>query len=339
MRILIVKLSSLGDVIHTLPAIVDIKKNHPQAQIDWVVEPAFASLLEGNANIDRVIVCALRMWLKNRLDASSRRMARSFLRELRQTPYDLVIDLQGLSKSALIARCAVLSPSGQRVAMANRTEGSSYEPLTRWLANRSYELPQRVGAVERARLLCAMALGYEVPQTLDFGMNTHQAHGSEHAFPSGEQMVKASPPQVLLIHGTSRADKSWPMSHWVALSSRLLDAGMDVCVTYASESELDFVKALMQEVEGLTLWPQQSLGALSKKMQGLTGAIGVDSGVSHLAVALDLVHVQIYNFPTHWRTGPFHNPHQVSVFETPTPTVEQVWAHWLQVLEKRQTLP
>ena len=341
MRILIVKLSSLGDVIHTLPVLVDIKKNIPNAQIHWVVEPSFASLLERHPLIDKVIVCPLRMWLKNRFDASSRAMAKTFLGVLREDAYDYVLDLQGLTKSALVARCALLSPKGQRVAMANQTEGSSYEAMTRWLSTLAVALPTHIDAVARSRMLCAKAFNYELPSDLEFGLlSSPSASPFEATVQSGVQTCQeGQSPQVLLIHGTSRADKSWPLSHWVTLSNRLIESGNAVCVTYAGEEELAFVQTLRQQVKDITLWPQQSIGDLSQSMRNLTGAIGVDSGLSHLAVALNLAHVQIYNFPTQWRTGPLHRPYQVSVFDTPTPSVEAVWLEWCKVIKIKRTEP
>lgn len=338
MRILIVKLSSLGDVVHSLPVLVDIKSQFPDAKIDWVVEPAFASLLEFNSNIERVIVCSLRDWTRNYFDEKARSGVRSFLRELRQIPYDVVIDLQGLSKSALISRCTTLTPKGIRVAMANQTEGSSYESLTRWVSNLAIELPKKIHAVERGRLLCSKALGYELPGQLDYGLRINLSPVQFDTDPPGGKNTLGDHHalQVLLIHGTSRADKLWPLTHWIDLSERLITSGYEVCVTYASDTEHEFVNELMAKVEGVKLWHKQSLGDLSNLMSNCFGAIGVDSGVSHLAVALDLAHVQIYNFPTDWRTGPLPCPYQSSIFDHPTPSVDRVWNEWLTVSQRRQ---
>jgi heptosyltransferase-1 len=331
-------LSSLGDVVHSLPVLVDIKSRFPDAQIDWVVEPAFASLLQFNTHLDRVIVCSLRDWTRSYFDASARNGFRSFLRELRETPYDVVIDLQGLGKSALISRCASLAPNGIRVAMANQTDGSSYECLTRWVSDLAIQLPKRIHAVERGRLLCSKALAYEVPNQLDFGLSVNLLPGSFQTDPvSGDKALNFHhAPKVLLIHGTSRADKAWPLSHWIDLSKRLIATGYEVCVTYASDAEYAFVNELMTNVNGLTLWHKHSLSELSNLMRNCFGAIGVDSGVSHLAVALDLAHVQIYNFPTDWRTGPLHCPYQTSVYTHPTPNIDLVWREWLNVAERKQ---
>src|SRR6188768_2901915 len=125
MKILFVKLSSLGDVVHTMPALQDIRLALPHARIDWVVEKGFAPLVERVDGIGRVIACELRRWRKTPLSAQTRREWRAFREELRSDAYDAVIDLQGLTKSALVSRAARLSSDGRRHALANRTEGSS----------------------------------------------------------------------------------------------------------------------------------------------------------------------------------------------------------------------
>ena len=131
MRVLLVKLSSLGDVVHTLPAAMDIRRSVPGVQIDWVVEPAFASLVRLCPVVDRVIEMDLRRWRKSVLSGQTRVAWQQFKQQLQAQSYDRVIDLQGLTKSALVSRLARLNSGGLRIAMANRTEGSSYEAPTR----------------------------------------------------------------------------------------------------------------------------------------------------------------------------------------------------------------
>ena len=135
MRVLLVKLSSLGDVVHSLPAAMDLQTQVPGVHIDWVVEPAFAPLLELCPAVKRVIPCDMRKWRRQWWTVQTRQAWRSFQQDLQSKAYDAVIDLQGLSKSALISKLAKLSPNGKRYAMANRTEGSGYEAPTRWVAD------------------------------------------------------------------------------------------------------------------------------------------------------------------------------------------------------------
>ena len=157
MKILLVKLSSLGDVVHTLPVVQDIRAALPDAQIDWVLEKSLAPFLQQTQSLQRVIACEIRRWRKSPLTAVTRREWRAFRAELQMEAYDAVIDLQGLSKSALVARLARLAPGGKRYALANQTEGSGYEAPTRWVADVAIQMEPHIHAVQRSRELAARA--------------------------------------------------------------------------------------------------------------------------------------------------------------------------------------
>ena len=368
MKILLVKLSSLGDVVHALPVVQDIRAALPDAQIDWVVEKSFAPVLALCPALGRVITCEIRRWRKSPLSALTRREWNAFKADFRQTPYDAVIDLQGLSKSALVARLARLAPGGQRYALANQTDGSGYEAPTRWLADVAIRIAPHTPAVQRSRELAAQALGYTFAPLPDFGLRvpppvaqTLQASQT----PEASQAPQALPvvaadkawPQIAFVHGTSRADKEWPLAHWIELGQRLNAAGFQIALPHGNAKELatsqTLAAALNAGAGGLTpalalhqdagvsaappdaparaiVWPQLPLDALTRQLARCAGVIGVDSGISHIAVALDLPHVQIYNFDTAWRTGPDAAARrQVSVFAQPAPGVEAVWRAWL----------
>jgi len=202
--------------------------------------------------------------------------------------------------------------------MANRTEGSSYEAPTRWVADVAIPLEPRTHAVQRSRLACAAALGYRVHGAPRFGL--------------GRADEGARQDTVALIHGTSREDKCWPEAHWVALGWRLVDAGRAIALPHGSDEESQRSERIAQIVgDRAQVWPRLSLDALADRLARCAGAIGVDSGLSHIAVALDLPHVQIYNFDPAWRTGPLDAARQRSVFATPTPEVDAVWQAWQAV--------
>jgi len=317
LKVLIVKLSSLGDVVHTLPVVHDLRTAFPGATIAWVAERAFASLVARCEGVRRVIPSELRRWRKAPLARSTRAEWRTFRHELHEDAYDAVIDLQGLTKSALVAHMARLAPGGRRYAMANRTEGASYEAPTRWVADVAIRIAPQTAALERAREVCAQALGYAVEGPPRFGLAG--AGGARND-------------TVVLIHGTSRADKCWPEEHWIALGRRLLAQGHTIGLPHGSDEEearsLRIAQALGPRAE---VWPRLSLDALTDRMAACAGAIGVDSGLSHIAVALDLPHVQVYNFDTAWRTGPVGLPRQRAVYAQPTPSVDSVWDAWLAV--------
>lgn len=249
-----------------------------------------------------------------------------------------MFDLQGLSKSALVAWLARLAPGGRRVALANRTDGSAYEAPTRWVADQALLMPKRIGAIDRSRALCAKALGYQAPGALSFGLlaqpsSAAQAQGqaSPALNPGRAAAPWVGPRVVVLVHGSSRADKQWPVAAWQGLGQRLIDSGFSLALPHGNDAEEQQARQIARGLLAAHVWPRQGLDALSDAMAGCAGVVGVDSGLSHIAVALGLAHVQIYNFDTAWRTGPTGLARQCSVYRQPTPTVDQVWLAWQAV--------
>lgn len=326
MRVLLVKLSSLGDVVHSLPSAMDIMASVPGVQIDWMVEPAFASLLKLCPAVQRVIPCNLRHWRKTFWQADTRRAWQAFKQDLQATDYDAVIDLQGLTKSAWVSKLAPLTSTGKRYAMANRTEGSGYEAPTRWVADVSIPCEWHSHAVDRGRQVCAQALGYALPKQLQAGLQ---------ASPHPEVLPKT----VALVHGSSRANKAWPLKHWQQLGQALQQQGFQLALPHANDAELQTAQAVAQACPGAVMWPRSALDELTQRLAACVGVIGVDSGVSHIAVALGLPHIQMYNVNTAWRTGPQDSPWQQSVYASPWPTPEAVLARWASCLASRTQQP
>ena len=325
MRILLVKLSSLGDIVHTLPVVQDILAAMPDAQIDWVLEKSFAPLLSQVEGLRRIIPCELRRWRKSIWTAQTRCEWRSFKADLQTGQYDAVIDLQGLTKSAVVSRLARVAPQGRRYAMANQTDGSGYEAPTRWVADVTVPLTRRLHAVARGRHLAAAALGYSLANTVNYGLKVTEDYVIR-AQKAPEKVAK----KILFIHGTSRLDKTWPLQHWVDLGQRMAASGYQVNLMHGNAKELATSQSVAAQLPGSTcVLPLLALDALTCEMARCSGAIGVDSGVNHIAVALGLPHVQIYNFDTAWRTGPQGSSHQLSVFSPGGPSVDTVYQAWL----------
>jgi heptosyltransferase-1 len=228
-RVLIVKLSSLGDVVHTLPVATDMRRVWPALQVDWVVERGFAPLVRRCAAVSNVIEVDLRRWRQQILSSSTRAQWQAFRQALGQHAYDAVLDLQGLTKSALVSWLARCTPQGQRYAIANRTDGSGYEAPTRWVADACVAVTPHIHAMSRGRFVAAQALGYSYPERPDFGLG--------HATPE-------APPCVALVHGTSRADKEWPFAHWVRLGQGLQQAGFALALPHGNDVEAQRAQAL-----------------------------------------------------------------------------------------------
>ena len=334
MNILLVKLSSLGDVVHALPVVRDIGAALPGAHIDWVVEKSFAPVLALHAGLRRTIPCEIRRWSKSPFSTATHQQVAAFKADLRRTRYDAVLDLQGLTKSAVVARMAQVTPGGKRFALANQTEGSGYEAPTRWVADVAIRLHPHIHAMQRSRELAAQALGYRLPPSLDFGLKKPLLP----SLPVNSAAEKIAD-RVVFVHGTSRADKEWPLRNWTALGHRLNAAGYQVVLAHGNGQEQAKSQAIARVLnESATghavVWPLLPLDALTRELAQCAGVVGVDSGVSHIAVALDLPHVQLYNFDTAWRTGPdAASGRQVSVYRQPVPSVDDVWQAWLGCLE------
>ena len=323
MKVLIVKLSSLGDVVHAMPAVQDIRAVHAEAVIDWVVEPAFAPLVRRVAGVRRVIECPKRRWRRAWWTGATRAEWRAFKAQLQEEQYDAVIDLQGLTKSAIVAKLA----RGTRFGLANQTEGSSYEAPAGWLVDHAIRVEPHIHAMDRSRVLVGAALGRAPEGPPKYGLNPKQ------------RVFRTASPTVAFVHGTSRDDKLWPVEHWVQLGKRVIEAGWRIGLPQGNELEhtraemiaagLQFEKAFHVEV-----WPSLPLDGVLDRLALTQGVIGVDSGLSHIAVALDLPHVQLYNFATAWRTGPQANHghrHQVALEGRP-PSVQATWLAWSNVL-------
>jgi len=186
---------------------MDMHRSVGEAQIDWVVEPAFAPVLKLCPAVDRIIPCDMRQWRRQWWSGTTRRAWQAFKHDLQTSAYDAVIDLQGLSKSALISTMAHLSANGKRYAMAHGTEGSGYEAPTRWVADRLIDCPWHSHAVDRGRHVCAQAMGYAIPA---------QEASSLSCTPHAEVPTST----LALVHGSSRADKAWPLTRWQRIAHR-----------------------------------------------------------------------------------------------------------------------
>lgn len=317
MHVLIVKLSSLGDVVHTMPVVHDILRAHPQARIDWVVEPGFASLVRRVHGVQRVIECPLRRWSRSWWRPDVWAECARFRRALRAQRYDAVLDLQGLTKSALIARLA----DGVRYGLGNRTDGASFEAPARWLVDHPIVVQPHIHALDRARSVAASALGYAVQGPPDFGL------GCARSVPGT--------PTLVFVHGTSRDDKLWPEADWIEFGRRVLASGWHVALPHAGAIELARAQRIQAALGACAqIWPAMDLAAMVDRLASTQGVVGVDSGLSHIAVALGLPHLQLYNWPTAWRTGPLRSHghlQQRAIEGRPAPTVQAVWDAWCEV--------
>jgi len=283
LKVLLVKMSSLGDVIHTLPALGDAAAALPDVRFDWVVEEAFAEIPAWHPAVDRVIPLALRRWRKHPVrdfTGPEWRGARNALRERR---YDAVIDAQGLLKSAFIARLVKAPRYGMDRATAR-------ERLAALAYDHPVHVPRDMHAVERTRLLFARALDYPQPRGRgDFGLRG--------AVPPREQEL---PPGLLFFHATARDEKLWPEQRWRALAELARDAGYRVWLPWGDAPEQARARRIADGCDNVDVLPRLSLRQLAAMLQRVSGAVAVDTGLGHLSAALSVPTVSLYG-PT--RTG------------------------------------
>ncbi|QIE24739.1 Lipopolysaccharide heptosyltransferase 1 [Caballeronia sp. SBC2] len=321
-KILIVRVSSLGDVVHNMPAIADIRRLHPDAQIDWLVEESFADLVELVDGVRRAIPFSLRRWRKRLLSLDNWREIQRFRQALAAEKYDLVIDCQGLIKTAWVASWA----RGTLVGLGNRTDGAGYEWPVRFFYDKRVPIEPRTHVVERTRQLVAAALGDPRPEATDaieFSIDTRRA-----ALALSQEGLNLPVPYVVFVHATSRADKQWPETAWIELGQTLIRRGVSIVLPWGSEAERETSDKLAKQFGAAAVVPPKlSLPAVVGLIDGAAATVGVDTGLVHIAAALKRPTVELYNFSTAWRTGGYWSPRVVNLGSASQhPTLQQVKA-------------
>jgi len=326
LNILLVRVSSLGDVLHNLPIVADIHRHFPDAQVDWVVEEGYVSLVKLNPHVRKVIPFALRRWRKGLGDAAVRAELRGFFRDLRAEQYDYVFDTQGLIKTGIVMACARTRPGGQKVGLANGTEDSGYEGVSRIFHNRSIPVEPRTHAVARGRQVVAAVLGHAVDTPPDFGL------------PAPERSARPAwmPPEdyAVFFHGTARDAKKWPTAHWIALGQAL--APMTVLLPWGSPREKEEAKRLAAALPNARVLPRLSMMDAVELARHAALAVGVDTGLTHIAAAFVRPTVELYCDSPRWKTEGNWSPRIVNLGDTgAAPGVAEVVAAARRLLESR----
>ncbi|NJD36180.1 MAG: lipopolysaccharide heptosyltransferase I [Betaproteobacteria bacterium] len=275
MRILLVKTSSLGDVIHNLPVVTDLQTQFPGSAIDWVLEEGFADIARLHPGVRNAIPVALRRWRKSLLAPTTWREIRAFRTRLQKQDYDLVIDTQGLLKSALIARMARGKRCGYVAAAAR-------EPLAARFYDASFDVPKNLHAVLRNRRLAALAAGYAATPAPDYGLAV-------------APVPTISGPSAVLLTATSRDDKLWPEERWIELGRALRERGLTCLLAAGSAPERERAARIAQAIPDARVLPPMNLTDLAGQLAAARIVIGVDTGLVHLAAALGRPVLALFN--------------------------------------------
>jgi len=294
MKILIVRVSSLGDVVHNMPMVADIRRRFPDAQIDWVVEEAYTELVRLNDQVRAIIPIALRRWRKSLHSAKTWAEMRNFYQSLRREAYDVVFDTQGLFKTSAVMRMARLQANGKRVGLANATEGSGYEAISRIFHTMSVPVGLHTHAVQRARLVAAEALNYTIDAPADFHMRPPQCEEPPAWLPAE--------PYAVFFHGTARAAKQWPAARWIEVGHRLAARGLPVLLPWGSEAEHRTAQRLAAQLPNARVLPRLPLMEAVLLAQRAALAIGVDTGLTHIAAAFSRPTIELYCDSPRWKT-------------------------------------
>ena len=277
MRVLIIKTSSMGDVIHTLPALTDAAHALPSITFDWVVEENFAEIPRWHARVNKVIPIALRRWRKKIFSKQTLNEWKNFLTQLRIEEYDLVIDAQGLLKSAFITRFA----KGIRCGLDKH---SAREPLAALLYQRSYPVNKKQHAVTRVRHLFSQALDYPLPTTTpSYGVDRK-------CFCDGKNTEN----YLVFLHGTTWKTKHWPEEYWIQLAHFANKKGLLIKLPWGNSQERERAERIAATCSNVQVLPKLDLAGMAKILANAKSIVAVDTGLCHLAAALDVPTVSLY---------------------------------------------
>jgi len=286
-RVLLIKTSSLGDVIHTLPALTDAARAIPGIRFDWVVEEGFAEIPAWHPAVEQVIPVAIRRWRKHPLTAWRSGEWAACKRRLRAPGYDLVIDAQGLLKSAWLTRYT-------QAPVAGLDRDSAREPLAARFYDRRYKVPREGHALQRTRRLFAEALGYALVDEIgDYGLD-RQALASA-----------SDTPYLMFLHGSTWPSKHWPEAQWRLLAEHVSARGLALRLPWGNAEEKARAERLVAGLPGAEVLPRLNLAGVAGVIAGARACVAVDTGLGHLAAALDVPSISLYGPTRPERVGAY----------------------------------
>jgi heptosyltransferase-1 len=312
-KILLVKLSSLGDVLHNLPIVWDLRKRLPEAQIDWIVEEGYIHLLEPLKTtetfrgIDRIIPVAFRRWRKNLFNLRTWREFFTMRKALQATNYDIVLETQGLLKSALVCALAKKSDHAIVAGLGNATEHSGYEPMARVFYTESVHVPLKCHAIDRSRWVMCSAFDWPLLNRNEEPPLFYPNNFVEQLAPLSIEGLRKQPngiavPYVVCFHSTARAAKRWPTENWVELGKALSNQGYQVLFPWGSAEEMKISALMASQVPGAIVPRAFSIEEAYRLVAYAALTIGVDTGLTHLAAVLGKPTIEIYCDSPRWKT-------------------------------------
>jgi heptosyltransferase-1 len=283
MNILIIKTSSLGDVVHMLPAITDAAKHIPNINIDWVVEESFQAIPKWHPAVNHVFPVAIRRWRKKIARKETWQEIKTFKQQLQQHQYDVIIDAQGLLKSALITTKAKKWCGGTSIGYNKQ---SIREPLAARFYEKVANISYQQHAILRNRLLLAYALNIKPDLAqLDYGLSNTQFPPIKHTLAS---------PYIVCLHGTSKVEKEWSESNWSALVKKMTKKGIACFFPWGNDREQARALRIAETNNHAQVLPKCNLETLASILQNAQLVVGMDTGLMHIAAALGKTGIGLY---------------------------------------------
>lgn len=313
--IVFVKTSSLGDVVHHMPALAEARRHRPNDRFAWIVEEAYAPLARLHPAVDAVIPVALRRWRAHLHTPQAWREIGAAARALRARRCDLVIDTQGLIRSAILARLVKGVRHGYDRA-------SIREPLASFFYDVRHEVGRSLHAVARNRILTGRALGYAPEGPPDYGL----------------ALKRAPEPYAILFHASARKDKALPVPQAIAVAQELVRRGLSVVLPWGTEAERMRSEAIAAALSCARVPQRAPLDEVARMIAGARLVVGADTGLLHLAAALSVPLVAVFAGSEPGLTGPVGaGPIAIVGAKSEPPDTATIVAAIREILEKRKS--
>lgn len=300
MRVLIIKLTSMGDLMHAFPALTDAARIYPDIQFDWVVDESFSAVPKWHPNVDKVIKTAHRRWRKHPLKNFMNGEWKVFYRQLNLSQYDFIIDLQSNLKSAFVSWL-------RRGPVLGYDRKTCREWPAHWAYNSHYNVDLNQHAIQRQRELFSQALAYDCPATkADYGADLSASQKPDFALPSK---------YLVFVHNASWLTKLWPVDRWRQLVELADKEGYDVLLPSGSEEERLRAVAIAEGYPSATALPKLPLDETAAIMLSAKAVVCSDTGLAHLSALVGTPSVTLYGATDTYLIGTFGADQQHLVSE------------------------
>ncbi len=321
-KILIVKTSSLGDIVHNFPAVTDVRKNFPNVTLDWLVEEKFASLAKLHEGVDSVLTVSLRRWRSEMKPVKFFKEVRDFFRKLRVNEYSAIVDTQGLFKSAILAKIA----RGKSFGLDLK---SSREPVS-YFYDYTFSVPKNAHAIERNRQLVSQSLGYHIDTEARFGLKI-----TSDRYPRSLKRI----PYAILIPFTSNDKKRWKFENWISVGNFLNKMNLSVLFIVGNTRNHREAQKICRRIKDSTTYPISKINEITDVINNCVTLIGVDTGLTHLALAIGKPTIGIFSATDPAKTGLYTNKNAFNVGKPGSyPTCSQVIGHLNEILPQQHDL-